>query len=387
MATAKGQSKDEVNVIADDDGNDGEVNLSNISTCPCNCKSVETDIEGIKLDIVILQNRIESSNTKNTKFSEELSKLQLELKKEQHKSHIFEERAKALEEERDSLRLALKLLMQDVNKHVATDATKQENCWKSVVGTGKSNKFNENNPALTSKKRTSTSQLTTKRRSATMTNGDGNEETNSTWCHANDFGILEDLNESCEVLEQRQTINKKSTSKIKHNKTEKNRRTVVVGDSMVKGLHQHKLTKATKQNVGVKCFPGSTVGDMSDYIKPVLRRKPDSIILHVGTNDTTTKKATDVMSDINKLCQEIKKAAPDVEIILSELINREDNKIAKHTINEVNKLLANYCVANNLSLLTHNNITSTSLNRSLLHLNKYGSSLLAKNIVKSLQHF
>ncbi|CAB4016912.1 Zinc finger MYM-type 1, partial [Paramuricea clavata] len=134
----------------------------------------------------------------------------------------------------------------------------------------------------------------------------------------------------------------------------------------------------------LKCFPGSTVGDMSDYVKPILRRKPDNIILHVGTNDTSKRKATEIMNDIDRLCQEIKEAAPDVEIVLSELTKREDNEKAKQTVNEVNKLLENYCTATNLSLITHNNITNTSLNRSHLHLNRYGSSIFARNIIKYL---
>ena len=107
---------------------------------------------------------------------------------------------------------------------------------------------------------------------------------------------------------------------------------------------------------------------MSDYVKPILRRKPDNIILHVGTNDTTKRKATEIMNDIDGLCQEIKERL--------KLIKREDNEKAKQTVNEVNKLLENYCTATNLSLITHNNITSTSLNRSHLHMNRYGPLFL-----------
>ena len=76
-------------------------------------------------------------------------------------------------------------------------------------------------------------------------------------------------------------------NKAKHDerksRTAKKQGTVIIGDSMVKGLHQHKLVNSVNQNIRVKCFAGATVVDMSDYIKPVLRRKP---VLHVGTNDT-----------------------------------------------------------------------------------------------------
>ena len=53
-------------------------------------------------------------------------------------------------------------------------------------------------------------------------------------------------------------------------------KTVIVGDSIVKGLDQYKLSRASKQNIGVRCFPGATVQDMKDYIRPILRRNPDT---------------------------------------------------------------------------------------------------------------
>ncbi len=65
---------------------------------------------------------------------------------------------------------------------------------------------------------------------------------------------------------------------------------------------------------------------MNDYVKAILRRKPDNIIQHVGTNDPTKRKATEIVNDIDGLYQEIKEAAPNVEIILSELIKREDDE-------------------------------------------------------------
>jgi lysophospholipase L1-like esterase len=239
-----------------------------------------------------------------------------------------------------------------------------------------------------SKKITSYDEGMSKPAANSATIGDASEEhTNLSWCDNNSYSVLEDLNESCRAIDERQSIirrvSKAKQAEVKSPSARK-RKTVIVGDSIVKGLQQHKLARAAKQDVTVKCFPGSTVGDMSDYVKPILRRKPDNIILHVGTNDTSKRKATEIMNDIYRLCQEIKEAAPDVEIILSELTKREDNEKAKQTVNELNKLLENYCTATNLSLITHNNITNTSLNISHLHLNRYGSSIFARNIIKYL---
>ena len=106
-------------------------------------------------------------------------------------------------------------------------------------------------------------------------------------------------------------LNRTNTGK---NPTKKHR-SVIIGDSIVKGLDQHKLSRSTKQNIGVRCFPGATIQDMRDYLKPILRRNPDRIILHVGTNDAKHNKAKKIMDDIDSLCQEIKDTNPEIEII------------------------------------------------------------------------
>ena len=56
--------------------------------------------------------------------------------------------------------------------------------------------------------------------------------------------------------------------------------TVICGDSIIKHVHGWKLTENKK--VVVKCFPGATVEDMEDFIKPIIRKKPENIIHTLG---------------------------------------------------------------------------------------------------------
>ena len=58
----------------------------------------------------------------------------------------------------------------------------------------------------------------------------------------------------------------------------------IVGDSIVSGIIEE-LLKKNKHNVKVRFFRGGTIEDMEDNIKPILKRKPDYIILLVGTNN------------------------------------------------------------------------------------------------------
>ena len=43
--------------------------------------------------------------------------------------------------------------------------------------------------------------------------------------------------------------------------------------------------KTGKHKVKVKYFPGARADDMYDYVKPLLWKSPDDIILHIGTKD------------------------------------------------------------------------------------------------------
>ena len=57
---------------------------------------------------------------------------------------------------------------------------------------------------------------------------------------------------------------------------------MIAGDSVLKNLQGHKISRNSR--VKVSSFPGSTTEDMHDFIKPLLQKNTDEIILHVGTN-------------------------------------------------------------------------------------------------------
>ncbi|CAB4033160.1 Werner syndrome ATP-dependent helicase-like, partial [Paramuricea clavata] len=76
----------------------------------------------------------------------------------------------------------------------------------------------------------------------------------------------------------------------------------IAGDSILQHVHGWELS-SDEQRVSVKAFSGSRVEDMQDYIKPLIRKKPDTMILHVGTNDIKddTKSAEVVAAGILNL--------------------------------------------------------------------------------------
>ena len=73
-----------------------------------------------------------------------------------------------------------------------------------------------------------------------------------------------------------------SSNQLDHSQPNRQKKVIIAGDSTLKYLQSHKMSKNSQ--VKIATFPGCTTQDMKDHIKPLLRRNPDEIIIHVGTN-------------------------------------------------------------------------------------------------------
>ena len=78
------------------------------------------------------------------------------------------------------------------------------------------------------------------------------------------------------------------------------KKTLIVGDSIVKNIEGWKLSKRMKSSGAVKSIPGATTKGMKHHIKGCLEdNSPDSVILHVGTNNLKNKEfVEDVTNDM-----------------------------------------------------------------------------------------
>ena len=107
------------------------------------------------------------------------------------------------------------------------------------------------------------------------------------------------------------------------------------------------------------------------------------IIIHSGTNDIQNNVIT--FQKIRKAISSIKEYDTDdnIQITLSSIIHRSDHDF-EDTINETNRKLENLGKGKSMIFINNSNIDSTCLNRSKLHLNKSGTSLLIKNFSKAV---
>ncbi|CAB3999768.1 Hypothetical predicted protein [Paramuricea clavata] len=157
---------------------------------------------------------------------------------------------------------------------------------------------------------------------------------------------------------------------------------VIIGDSITKHIHGHRLSR--KHKVKNMSFPGATVEDMVDFVKPIIRKRPKKIILHVGTNNLKRDNPKKISKKIIDLANDLKKQHSSVEIAISSIIHRTDDTLLNSKVDKVNESLEKSCVDNNFGFICNNNIKHDCLNVGGLHLILKGTINLAANFRKHI---
>ena len=139
---------------------------------------------------------------------------------------------------------------------------------------------------------------------------------------------------------------------------------------------KEELLKTDKHNVKVRFFRGGTIEDMEDNIKPILKREPDYIILHVETNNATNLTTRDILDKLLQLKSKILNPSKSCKVIISQPTLRSDNGKAALT----NHHLANLLEELNINIVKNRNIGSKHLGGKGLHLNHHGTARLALNL-------
>ena len=118
------------------------------------------------------------------------------------------------------------------------------------------------------------------------------------------------------------------------------------------------------------------------YVKPLVRRSPENVILHVGTNDLRSCPPRNIADSILNLVTQVKQDSPTTSVGVSGLIVRTDNDVLARKARQVNSILRDYCEHNKIAFINNSNITAEHLNHKGLHLNRQGSVALQENFRK-----
>ena len=373
---------------------------------PCRCNTMATEIEGIKLDIVILQSQMASENAAARCAYEEMSKLHLELKNEQHKNAMLETRAAKAEEERDSLRLALSFLMQDRvgqssnpssvpganDKPIASN--KQNNLQK--VAPSSNNISNVNGYATSTLKKKGNQlcpSLSLHNSFAALHDEVGGENGGRQSSDINlDFGYQ--VAPDCQLIQDSSTPTACSDGAVSidpvtgHRKQNKQSllktpqkaksSIVIIGDSIVKHINP---TKLSKRKVHKFTYPGKTASEINNEVNTIdLNQAPSHVIVHAGTNNIPLQSVGECVNDIEKLVIGVKEKFPNAEIGISSITLRQDiASTAK--IKEVNAKIKIITQNHDVKFIDNSSLDKSSLNCSKLHLNSKGSAILATHFI------
>ena len=121
----------------------------------------------------------------------------------------------------------------------------------------------------------------------------------------------------------------------RHKKGQNKLVTAIIGDSMNKDVYGWELS-GREEKVVVKHFSESTTKNMKTYIQPPLKRDPDWVIIHIGTNDLRSSQDPETIAK-NIIAIAKNSTTNKNEIVVSSPVLGRDNLNSKGR--QVNNIL------------------------------------------------
>ena len=153
---------------------------------------------------------------------------------------------------------------------------------------------------------------------------------------------------------------------------------------MVNQICKERISESTRKNVEVRSYGGASIESLYVKLGVLLKKNPKTVMLHVGTQDTTNNSAINIVNELlkgnpTKLKNHIEKHG--IEVIISCPIIKTDNKRAYSTIKDIRESITKLKVY----YVLNTNIDETCLGKKGLHLNERGGGRLAANLISLIR--
>ena len=168
---------------------------------------------------------------------------------------------------------------------------------------------------------------------------------------------------------------------IESDKSAKKPRVIITGDSLLNSINEKGLSKVNR--VRIKNFLGGTTETILEEVEELVKNKPDTFIVHAGTNDLT--KGKNVLNNVKKFIKSVNRLFPQTKLLFSSLIVRKDKKNIDKGVLDTNARLRNFCNQKNIDYIDNTNIKEDHLGNKKLHLNKRGNSAFPQNLLRYLR--
>ena len=153
----------------------------------------------------------------------------------------------------------------------------------------------------------------------------------------------------CIILNEiKSQANQKNNQNLRSDNPQR-KKTLILGDSIVKHVEGWRLNKRMKSAVSVRCIPGATTNAMKHHLKGCLEdSSPDNIILHHETNNLKSADNSEkIASDIVNLGLSVKNEK--TKVYISSLVIRNDKLDKK--LKEVNDFIKKHYLTKHLSFI------------------------------------
>ena len=159
----------------------------------------------------------------------------------------------------------------------------------------------------------------------------------------------------------------------------KKKSVLVVGDSLLNGIEESKLSN--DRHIRVKPISGAKIKDISNNLDELTHNDLEIIILPVGTNNKVEDTPEDIYNNLMSLKTKIEDKIPNCQVLISCLVRPNDNVKANKTAEKVD----NFIKLAKLKFIDNGNITDKHLGRRGLRLNRNGNIIFAKNLLNAIR--
>jgi len=132
----------------------------------------------------------------------------------------------------------------------------------------------------------------------------------------------------------------------------------------------------------VHSYGGATTQDMNDMLEIALRRDPDALIVHSGTNDFDHKINT--KKELQRIVAKARGKKADLKIAISSICFRQDKPHLMPKIKDMNNQLKNFCHQHQLTYIDHSDFDHSCLSEGGLHPEKRGNTSLYMDFKRTI---
>ena len=197
---------------------------------------------------------------------------------------------------------------------------------------------------------------------------------------SNNFSFTEENVETINNELDDSNLSETRKKKVENYGKIKKKTVLIVGDSMLNGIEESKLSKT--RHIRVQPIPGGKIDDIKENLNDLLHEELQKVIIHVGTNNAMTDTPKEIFEKLISLKHQIESILPKCEVTISNLIMRTDEPKASKINEEVNSFIKSASI----NFVENSNIKGKQLGKRGLHLNIQGNKMFARNLLNAIRN-